>query len=141
VPEVPGRLAERTLVALRPERVAPRRPALSPKRGRRVLAAAAALLAILSGVALWRALSPPAGSGPGGESVALVDDVPEELLADLELFADDWELLMAEDLDAFLGTLPEEDRLWLSAADAAEADAGDAVPGDAGAAPGQEQEG
>lgn len=112
-PEIPAGLSDRTLAALSAERrgVGPRvRLRLVPRR----LAAAAGILATaLAGLAVWRELWP---GDPAGSQVVF-DDVPVELLADLELFADDWELLMADDLDAFLGTLPEGERLWLSASE------------------------
>ena len=58
----------------------------------------------------------PVGPFEPGESGESGPEPQEDLLAHLELLADDWELVMNEqDLDALLGSLSAEDQLWLGA--------------------------
>lgn len=116
--EQPIRLPERVLAGLESVRErTPRRFALLA--GGAPLLKLAALVLGLLGVA-WL-LRGPLGSGRGDAvDVAQVPSV--EMLNVLDVLTEDWELLMDQELelDAALGSLSEEDSLWLEAAAAVE---------------------
>jgi hypothetical protein len=131
MPAVPTGLAERVLIGLQGERSsqAPEAaPILRPRFGRRLAAAAAVVLLLVAGRLLIDgrpgdtstldregdgssvrvATHEREGGAQPGETGALV--APEaELLEALDLL-EDWELLMAEDVDLLLGSLDDADR-------------------------------
>lgn len=108
-PRVPDSLSRRVLAGLEPAR----RPRMTLLRGgMRRWAAAAASLAVATGLYV---LMPRGSEQPGPGPTVVVDEPDEELLRNLSLFADEWELVVGDEIDPLLGTLSAEEQLWLAA--------------------------
>jgi hypothetical protein len=115
--EIPPGLAARVLAVVAQERAAPLAPAASrssrPARARRswLFAAAAGLLLVVLGRALWMRVR--SERGPGSELVARSDAAPDpQMLAALDVL-EEWDLLMQDDMDVLLSTLGPADEALL----------------------------